>query len=82
MPEGQTAGADESTTEAVVPVPSSPIHVRNIAFTLLSVAIVILLLQFMQTIRTESLSVNVAGESGRLLATSWVTHHVLSTSSR
>jgi predicted PurR-regulated permease PerM len=48
MPDVQTAGADSPTTEPVVP--SSPIHVRNIAFTLLSVAIVILLLQFMQSV--------------------------------
>ena len=47
MPEVETA-EDASTTEPVVP--SSPVHVRNIAFRLLAVATVILLLQFMQTV--------------------------------
>jgi predicted PurR-regulated permease PerM len=43
------AAADDSTA-AVGSFLSSPVHVRNIAFTLLSIAIVVLLLQLMQSV--------------------------------
>ena len=42
--------ANGDVTEPSVPFPASPVHVRNVAFTLISIAIVILLLQFMQPV--------------------------------
>ena len=40
----------ERSMDPVGPLPGSPVHVRNVAFTLLSIAIVILLLQYMQPV--------------------------------
>jgi predicted PurR-regulated permease PerM len=40
----------DSSPDTVVPAVASSVHVRNIAFTLISVAIVVLLLQFMQPV--------------------------------
>src|SRR5688572_12835647 len=40
----------DPSADGAVPPQVSPIHVRNIAFTLLSVAIVILLLRYMQPV--------------------------------
>jgi hypothetical protein len=39
-----------TSKEGIGPPPTSPMHVRNVAFTLLSIAIVILLLQCMQPV--------------------------------
>jgi len=39
-----------TSKEGIGPPPTSPMHVRNVAFTLLSIAIVILLLQYMQPV--------------------------------
>jgi predicted PurR-regulated permease PerM len=49
LPERPPEAADQSIDPLAL-VPSAPIQVRNIAFTLLSVAIVTLLLQFMQSV--------------------------------
>ena len=46
----ETSDPIAQSTDSVDRVLSSPIHVRNIAFTLLSIAIVILLLQYMQPV--------------------------------
>jgi pimeloyl-ACP methyl ester carboxylesterase len=45
-----SAQASDELTASVAPFLSSPIHVRNIAFTLVSIATVILLLQLMQPV--------------------------------
>jgi predicted PurR-regulated permease PerM len=46
----ETSEPIAQSTDSVDRVLSSPVHVRNIAFTLLSIAIVILLLQYMQPV--------------------------------
>lgn len=46
----ETSEPIAQSTDPVDRVLSSPVHVRNIAFTLLSIAIVILLLQYMQPV--------------------------------
>ena len=48
-PERPAESADHASDPVALPI-SSAIQVRNVAFTLLSVAIVILLLQFMQPV--------------------------------
>jgi predicted PurR-regulated permease PerM len=40
----------ERSMDPAGPLPGSPVHVRNLAFTLLSAAVVILLLQYMQPV--------------------------------
>jgi predicted PurR-regulated permease PerM len=42
--------ANGDVTEPIAPFLASSVHVRNVAFTLISIAIVILLLQFMQSV--------------------------------
>jgi predicted PurR-regulated permease PerM len=42
--------APDDSRESDAPIPSSPLHVRNVAFTLLALAIVIGLLRFMQPV--------------------------------
>ena len=46
----ETSEPIAQSADPVDRVSSSPVHVRNIAFTLLSIAIVILLLQYMQPV--------------------------------
>jgi hypothetical protein len=46
----ETSEPVAQSTDPVDRVLPSPVHVRNIAFTLLTIAIVILLLQYMQPV--------------------------------
>ena len=50
MAPSETSESTEPSTDPVAPALVSQVHVRNIAFTLISIGIVILLLQYMRPV--------------------------------